>query len=148
MNQKRYNIRVYALIIHKNQILLTDEFRSGMSMTKFPGGGHEWGESLPETLVRECQEELGQTPIHYTHFYTTDFFVTSAFRDQDQLIAIYYLTELSAPEKIVTTQKEDVQINNNEEQQFFRWKSLESITDFDVTFPIDQKVVGLLKKNL
>ena len=35
---KRYNIRVYALIIHEGKILLTDELRMETRMTKFPGG--------------------------------------------------------------------------------------------------------------
>ena len=52
---KKYNVRVYGLIILDGKILITDEFRGGMRMTKFPGGGNEWGEGLLETLYRECR---------------------------------------------------------------------------------------------
>jgi 8-oxo-dGTP pyrophosphatase MutT (NUDIX family) len=147
MNERNYTIRVYALILHNNSILLTDEFRAGMRMTKFPGGGHEWGESLPETLVRECEEELNQTPVHYSHFYTTDFFVTSAFCATDQLIAIYYITELPDPEKIETRSKPFDFEEEKNGAQIFRWVKLDQLRADEVTFPIDKKVVRLLIDN-
>ena len=42
MNQ--FNIRVYGLWIREGRILVTDEFRLGTFMTKFPGGALEFGE--------------------------------------------------------------------------------------------------------
>jgi ADP-ribose pyrophosphatase YjhB (NUDIX family) len=141
---KRYNIRVYALIIHEGKILLTDELRMGNRMTKFPGGGHEWGEGLLETIKRECIEELGQELISAEHFYTTDFFVVSAFRDLDQMISVYYKVVLPHPEKIETVEnifafKEEV-----DGAQTFRWVSLDKLTPGDLTYPIDKKVAELL----
>ncbi len=143
---KRYNIRVYAIIIHGGKILVTDEFRNGMSMTKFPGGGHEWGEGLIETLNRECVEELNQEIISAEHFYTTDFFVASAFRNEDQLIAVYYKTVLPFPEKIKITEKEFDFEERKDGAQIFRWIELEKLSQEQFTFPIDKKVVELLMK--
>lgn len=49
-----------ALIIRDNQILLQKcDFGDGMLCYLFPGGGQEFGETLTETLERECLEELG-----------------------------------------------------------------------------------------
>ena len=53
---ERYNVRVYGLMIESGRILLTDEVRGGYRMTKFPGGGHEFGEGLAEGLQREWME--------------------------------------------------------------------------------------------
>ena len=73
-----YNIRVYALIVENGNVLITDEFRMNRLITKFPGGGLEFGEGLIECIQRECIEELGQAVEVINHFYTTDFFITSA----------------------------------------------------------------------
>lgn len=142
---KRYNLRAYALIINKEKILVTDEFRMGIRMTKFPGGGNEWGEGLIETVKRECMEELGQEPVSAEHFYTTDFFVASAFRAEDQLISVYYKIILPHPEKIKTAEQKFAFEEEKDCAQIFRWIELKNLSPEQFTFPIDKKVVALLK---
>jgi 8-oxo-dGTP diphosphatase len=115
-------------------------------MTKFPGGGHEWGEGLIETVKRECVEELGQDPISAEHFYTTDFFIASAFHKEYQLISVYYKTVLPFPEKIKIAEKEFDFEEETEGAQIFRWIPEEELSPEQFTFPIDKKVVELLKK--
>ena len=48
MIPSRFNIRVYGILIQEGKILVTDEIRSGVKMTKFPGGGLEFGEGIVE----------------------------------------------------------------------------------------------------
>jgi ADP-ribose pyrophosphatase YjhB (NUDIX family) len=143
---KRYNVRVYALIIHEGKILLTDELRMGTRMTKFPGGGHEWGEGLLDTLKRECLEELGQEIVSAEHFYTTDFFVASAFRDEDQMISVYYKTVLPHPEKIEAGEKVFGFKEEKDGAQIFRWVALKDLSPEQLTYPIDKRVVEMLGK--
>ncbi len=143
---KKYNVRVYGLIILDGKILITDEFRGGMRMTKFPGGGNEWGEGLLETLYRECREEIFQEPIFTEHFYTTDFFVVSNFQKDEQLISVYYKVAIPFPEKLITT---EIPFDFPEEKdgaQVFRWLKLDQLNPDQFTFPIDKKVVELLGK--
>ena len=93
-----FNIRVYALLINDQQeVLVTDEFRFGKEMTKFPGGGLNWGEGTIDCLHRECREELGCEIRIVKHFYTTDFFQCSAFHADHQLISIYYIVNYTSP---------------------------------------------------
>lgn len=111
-------------------------------MTKFPGGGLELGEGLIEGLQREFMEELGEEPLRSEHFYTTDFFVRSAFRTNEQIISVYYrvwLPEMDLP----GTQH----VAENHVLRLY-WQDLESLQPEQLTFPIDKVVLTLLKQIL
>src|SRR6202789_2939499 len=89
MKGKGFNVRVYGLLINgDNEILISDEQEYGMRFTKFPGGGLEFGEGLVDGLKREFIEECDAEIEVLSHFYTTDFFVKSAFNDS-QIISVY-----------------------------------------------------------
>ena len=100
-----YNIRVYGLLIENDAVLVSDEFYKGLYMTKFPGGGHEIGESLIDCLHREFKEELDININIIKHFYTTDFYVPSFFNPKDQLISIYFLVNRVENAPIITSNK-------------------------------------------
>ena len=57
-NTGEFTIRVYGLIFNeRKEILLSDEFQLNTKMTKFPGGGLEFGEGTISCLEREFEEE-------------------------------------------------------------------------------------------
>ncbi len=142
----QFNIRVYGLLINeKTEILVTDEIRGQTRMTKFPGGGLEFGESLVACLKREWQEECGFDIRIRSHFYTTDFLQLSAFNARQQVISIYYLVEPeSAYQLTVKNQPFDFD-QAVEGAQIFRWEKIIDLEAANFTFPIDQKVVNLLR---
>ena len=55
---KHFNVRVYGILIHKENLLVSDEFIKGKLITKFPGGGLEFGEGTIDCVIREFMEEL------------------------------------------------------------------------------------------
>lgn len=134
---RKFNVRVYGLLVHDNRVVITDEVIGGHLMTKFPGGGLEFGESTVDCLKREFIEEMNLEVEVVSHFYTTDFFVPSAF-DDSQIISIYY--KVSAKPDLLN----DVSVFNNSHQSF-KWLSLETIDSNDFTFPIDKKVAEMLR---
>lgn len=144
---KKFNIRVYGLLIEKGRILLVDEMVKGREITKFPGGGLELGEGTKECLVREFKEETGLDVFVESHFYTTDFFQRSAFNEEHQIISIYYLVKnaIAADSEI-----RDIPYGSHvptETILSFRWISLQEITPADVTLPIDKRVVEEMIKS-
>ncbi|MFW5758002.1 MAG: NUDIX domain-containing protein [Bacteroidota bacterium] len=151
MNKKieKFNIRVYGIVIEGDQVLLTDEFRMGIKMTKFPGGGLEFGEGTRDCLKREFQEEINQEVQVKEHFYTTDYFQpTFLLSEPQQLLSIYYLVKVPHPEKIITTSKEFDFQQLKEGEQTFRWVEIKKTDPEKLTFPIDKLVFKKIKQTV
>jgi ADP-ribose pyrophosphatase YjhB (NUDIX family) len=145
----RFNIRVYAIILKdKFHVLLSDEFMMDMKMTKFPGGGLNYGEGPADCIRREAMEEFNQEIEIIRHFYTTDFFQESLFHKNHQIISIYYLARFPEPEKfkISATPFDFTEMKNG--NQSFRWEDIRKLTEEDLTLPIDRIVLGRLKQDL
>ena len=142
-----FNVRVYGLLINEhNEILITDEQEFGMRFTKFPGGGLEYGEGLIDGLKREFVEECNVEIEVLSHFYTTDFYIKSAFNDS-QMISVYYTVKNITPLNLMFKSVAFDFDGEGEVLQSFRWMNLDDIHPEDMTFPIDQHVVKLLINN-
>ena len=135
----KFNIRVYGIAKKGNYLLLCDELVHEHKVTKFVGGGLEFGEGTIDGLKREFLEETGKEVHVLRHIYTTDFFQPSVFNAQHQIISIYYEVAFS---------EEDFTISNTPSFQHdlqFRWAELKHLTENDFTFPIDRVVLKILK---
>jgi len=138
---KKFNIRVYGLLIEEGKILVTDEIVSGgRRITKFPGGGLELGEGPIECLEREFLEETGFKVRVTEHFYTTGFFQQSAFNPDDQIISIYYMVKRTSD----FNPHHEPPKNDKEILLGFRWLELKGLGDTAVSLPIDKAVVRML----
>lgn len=138
-----FNIRVYGILIHnKKEVLVTDENHTGLSFTKFPGGGLEYGEGLLDCLKREFLEELRLSVDIIDLFYLTEHFQPSAFSDDEQVLSVYY--SVKAPEH------ELLMLSNNvksETGEIPRWISLDQLDESDFMFPIDKMVAKKILEN-
>lgn len=145
MTEKRFNIRVYGILVNNHgEVLVSDELIRGLPVTKFPGGGLEYGEGTIECLHREFDEELGIQIEVLDHLYTTDFFQPSAFSEHDQIMSIYY--RVSTPSvQTIKTQSDRFDFKSEEGMdQAFRWLPLETLSEEDFSLPIDKHVVKIL----
>ncbi len=148
MENKRFNIRVYGFLIDEGRILVTDEFRLEIFMTKFPGGGLIYGEGMIDCLKREFMEELNTEIAIVSHYYTTDFFLASKLLPvESQLINIYYLVKTIKPYNFQTTSKKFDFPEVVDGAQCFRWIPITELTEEEFTFPIDKFIVHKLRKD-
>jgi len=144
-----FTIRVYALILNnQNEILVTDEFQLDRKMTKFPGGGMNFGEGTIDCVKREMMEECNQEIEDIQHFYTTDFYQKALFWEDHQLVSIYYLARLKGPIRFRVSIKAFDFSEMADGNQSFRWVSAELLNPDEFTFPIDKHVALLLKQYL
>jgi 8-oxo-dGTP diphosphatase len=141
---KHFNIRVYAIIEDGlGNILISDEYYNDTRITKFPGGGLEFGEGTIDCLKREALEEFEQEIEVTGHFYTTDFFQKALFFEDHQLISIYYKARFKeSPRFFIADKPFDFELRNGHFS--FRWVSVSELRTNDMTFPIDKVVAGML----
>lgn len=132
----KINVRVYATALKDKKILSLHEEYVGEYLLKFVGGGLEFGESIIECLHREFEEELNLKIKNLEHFYTQEDFLVSKFRDNEQLLTIYYLAEIVDEDDLIIR---DSCIEKVE------WISLE-IDENPFPLPVDKIVFDLLKK--
>lgn len=136
----------------RSNVLLSDEVLIGDNFTKFPGGGLEYGEGILDCLRREAREELGQDIEVVGQLYTTESFQASYFKPDDQIVCVYYQCRLPVnddgkrfPLFQVSEQKYDF-VDRHEREQRFRWQSIRELKIEDLSLPLDQQVVPILKK--
>ncbi len=142
----RFNVRVYGLLLHDGRVLVADELIKGHRITKFPGGGLEFGEGTKDGLIREVREEMGVDAFDVEHFYTTDFFQESAFRPGDQIISIYYTFRVNDPLSLPVSTERFAFKQQVSDEESFRWLDLRDANEEEMTLPIDRLVLRMLLK--
>ena len=134
----KINIRVYAIYLNeKNELMALDEGYAGEKLIKLPGGGLEFGEGTIECLHREFAEELNLKIEVLEHFYTQEDFLVSRFRENEQLLTIYYTVNILNLEELKIL---DDSIEN------VKWISLHE--ENPLPLPIDKIVFEKLKEKL
>jgi ADP-ribose pyrophosphatase YjhB (NUDIX family) len=147
-----FNIRVYGILLTKNrEIVVSDEYIRGAYITKFPGGGLEFGEGTKDCLRRELMEEMNLRVEVGEHLYTTDYFQRSAFNPSHQIISIYYYIHpideinISFKQKPFDFTSEQI-ADSKGEAEVFRLISLNEFDQHALTLPIDKMVAHIIKQ--
>ncbi len=129
-----FNVRVYGILLDATgrKVLLSKEAVKGRTITKFPGGGLEFGEGPEDCVVREFLEETDLNVSVEAHYYTTGFFQVSAFDPEEQVISIYY--------RVVPSQEDEIL----DPGKAFFWKDLKTLSPEQFELPIDREVARML----
>lgn len=151
-----FNLRVYGILINeRRQVLVSDELIRGMYITKFPGGGLEFGEGTRDCLRREFLEEMNLNVEVGAHLYTTDFYQLSAFNPAHQIISIYYEATALEPIRVPLRTKpfdfDEQQLRVYEEKretETFRFIDAADFSADCLTLPIDKIVAELVRERL
>lgn len=137
IEHKKFNVRVYGIYIENEKLLISIEQIGNNTITKFIGGGLEFGEGISDCLIREFKEELNLDIEIVSHFYTTDFFVESFVNKNHQVISVYYLVRptngLFSLEKL--------ELNSD---QKLAWLNLKEAKVEDMSLIIDKKVLSMI----
>ncbi|MEO6613250.1 MAG: NUDIX domain-containing protein [Chitinophagaceae bacterium] len=149
-----FNIRVYGILVNNlQQVLVSDELVRSSSITKFPGGGLEFGEGTKDCLRREFLEEMNLRVEIGEHIYTTDFFQLSAFNPEQQIISIYYsvnaLESINVPLRTMPFDFDETQMKMYQETgetEAFRFIDWNNFSVEMMTLPIDKIVAGMIRE--
>ena len=138
---------MYGLLFNEqNEILVAEEKHYDTCIRKFPGGGLQFGEGLIDALKREFREELNLNIEVVNHFYTTDFFVQSAFNPLQQVISIFYIVKTDSLASLFLSDRKPIEEMQNGNEQFY-WINPTRLSTSEFTFPIEKRVCELLKVN-
>jgi 8-oxo-dGTP diphosphatase len=144
-----FTIRAYGLLLNaeRTQVLVADELIKGQRITKFPGGGLEYGEGLKDCVIREIREEIALEALDVEHFYTTDFFQQSAFHSTPmQVVSVYFTFRVADSDAIRVVQDPFSGIAGPGDQEVFRWVPFAQPAEEAVSLPIDRHVWRMLQQ--
>ncbi len=141
-----FNIRVYALIVKNNRLLISEEEHGGVFLRKFPGGGLHFGEGVVQALHRELKEELNADVETARLLCVTEDFVVSFLNNQQQVVGVHYLVDLKQDFSGDLLNNIYVELENG--HIHFKWVLIENITADDFTSPVDKSAFDKLKKYL
>ncbi|MBW8362178.1 MAG: NUDIX domain-containing protein [Kaistella sp.] len=134
----KLNVRIYACVLKDRKVLTLFEEYAGEPLMKFPGGGLEFGEGIHDCLHREFEEELNVKIKILDHLYTQENFQVSRFRENEQLLTVYFTAEIIDENEFMIL---DPCIERTE------WISIDS-NENPFPLPIDQIAFEKLKERL
>ena len=147
MNQSElvplFNVRVYALIVKNNRLLISEEQHGGVFLRKFPGGGLQFGEGIVQALHRELKEELNADVESEKLLCVTEDFVVSFLNNKQQVIGVHYWVELKQDYSDNHLDNNRVELENG--YIHFKWVMIDELKADDFSSPVDKSAFEKLK---
>lgn len=138
-----FNVRVYALIVKNNRLLISEEQHGGVFLRKFPGGGLQFGEGIVQALHRELKEELNADVESESLLCVTEDFVVSFLNNKQQVIGVHYLVALKQDYSDNHLDNNRVELENG--HIHFKWVMIDQLKADDFSSPVDKSAFEKLK---
>ena len=135
----RTNVRVSAVILKEDEILLIHRFKNGEEYWVFPGGGVEDTETAQEGIVREVKEETNLDVLKCD-------FAFMSFNESSKKEEPFYFCEVSGGTPEIVGEEKDK--NSSENSYQLEWVELNTLSDISlVPMAGKKKVLELHKPN-
>lgn len=90
---QKFRIALYGVLVEHNKVLLATTRVPSGTITNFPGGGLELGESPHQAIAREFQEETGLVVEVKELLFCSQMFQQNPEYPSEQLMHIFYKVE-------------------------------------------------------
>lgn len=127
--EKFFRHAVKAIIINDNKLLTVSVDYGRGRYCKLPGGGQEWGETMQETIVRECMEEVNLAVKPLRLVLARDYIAKN--HDQPYDLDCFHLAELIFECKVddFSTLKNGSEPDSGEQK--IKWIELDKLEESD-----------------
>ena len=129
MEEKVFRYSMKAVIIKDGKLLVESCDYGYGRFCKLPGGGHQWGETMLEALIRECKEELNIEVKPKRLLFVRDYIAKN--HDSTLDLDCFHQAELmfECEVKDFSTLAPGSEPDGNEQQ--IKWIALDDLADSD-----------------
>ncbi|MCU4706597.1 NUDIX hydrolase [Mycoplasma sp. CSL7503-lung] len=137
---KKFKLRVGAILIHENRLLVAYDDENNYYQY-LPGGKVDFGESFEECIKRELKEELDLNVNSLQEFCLYEGFFFNKYVKKDfHEISMYYLVKSNIEPWF---NQEDVVFYEENRKLTFKWIEIEKLDEYNV---LPKKIIDKIKK--
>ena len=127
--EKVFKHSVKAIIIKDEKLLVVSVDYGQGRFSKLPGGGHEWGETMGETVIRECKEELNLDVKPLRLVFARDYIAKNHNQPYD--LDCFHLAELMFECEVTDFSTLGNGYEPDSDMQKIKWIELDKLADSD-----------------
>lgn len=135
----RYSIK--AIIIKDGKLLVESCDYGRGRFSKLPGGGHQWGETMENALIRECKEELNLDVVPKRLLLARDYIAKNHHQTVD--LDCFHQAELMFECEVKDFSTLAIGAEPDGEEQQIKWIALDDLATSDF-YP--KAIIPYLKK--
>lgn len=129
MEEKFFKYSMKAIIIKDGKLLVESCDYGRGRFCKLPGGGHQWGETMQEALIRECKEELNIEVNPKRLLFVRDYIAKNHNTTLD--LPCFHLAELIFECEVQDFSTLSLGSEPDSDAQQIKWIALDDLADSD-----------------